>query len=113
MGEYQTWSFEPDKTGLSFALSRRISLLMARLAANPDDTKFLRSIVDIFEALKPVRLDLDLWKSQNIYFSLSRNLCRNAGQRAAHGEAAAKAWLSEFNALGGFLRVNPAAILEK
>jgi alpha-amylase/alpha-mannosidase (GH57 family) len=113
VGEYRTWSFEPDKTGLGFAVSRKIGLLMARLAANPDDPKFLRSIVDIFEALKPLRLDLDLWKSQNIYFSLSRNLYRNAGQRAARAEAAAKAWLADFNALGGFLRVNPAAIREK
>jgi alpha-amylase/alpha-mannosidase (GH57 family) len=110
---YRTWSFEPDKTGLGFAATRKINRLMQALTARPDDLKTLRLIVDAFRILEPLGLEINLWKSQNIYFSLSRNLFRNAGQRAARGEAAAKAWLSDFNALGDFLRVNPAAIREK
>jgi hypothetical protein len=107
---YRLWSIEPDTAGLGFAVSRRIGKLMMRFAADPHDLKSLKSIVDMFRTLKPLGLELDLWKSQNIYFSLSRTLYEGAREKAARGEAAAKDWLSSFEALGDFLRVNPAAI---
>ena len=110
---YRHWSIEPDTAGLGFTVSRRIGTLMMRFAASPHDLKFLRSIVEIFRTLEPLGLELDLWKSQNIYFSLSRTLYEGAREKAARGEAAAKDWLSSFEALGDFLRVNPAAISRK
>jgi alpha-amylase/alpha-mannosidase (GH57 family) len=110
---YRLLSIEPDAAGLGFAASRRIATLMMRFAANPHDLKSLQSIVDIFSTLKPLELELDLWKSQNIYFSLSRTLYAGAREKAARKEAAAKDWLSTFEALGDFLRVNPAAISRK
>ncbi len=108
--EYRAWSFEPDKIGLGFAVSRKIGLMMQKFAADPDDLDGLRSLVRIFEILKPLALDLDLWTSQNIYFSLSRTLYRNACQRGARGNAAAKEWLAKFETLGESLRVNPAEV---
>lgn len=111
--EYRTWSFKPDKAGLGFAASKRITALMTRLAASPDDTKLLRRILDVFQTLEPLRLDLDLWRSQNIFFSLGQTLCRGAREKSGRGDAAAKAWLEDFEALGGFLRVNTVVTQNK
>ncbi|MGA2532300.1 MAG: DUF3536 domain-containing protein [Candidatus Aminicenantales bacterium] len=111
--EYRTWSFKPDKAGLGFAASKKITALMTRLAANPEDAKLLRSILGVFRTLEPLRLDLDLWKSQNIYFSLGRASCRAFRQKSGRGDAAAKAWLADFEALGGFLRVNTVVTQDK
>jgi alpha-amylase/alpha-mannosidase (GH57 family) len=111
--ECRRWSFKPDKAGLGFAASRRIGDMMAKLEANPGDSKLLQAVVAVFEVLKPLALDLDLWKSQNIYFSLSRRDYRETRQKAGRGEAGGKNWLASFDALGGFLGVNSAAIREK
>jgi hypothetical protein len=86
---------------------------MTRLAASPDDTKLLRRILDVFQTLEPLRLDLDLWRSQNIFFSLGQTLCRGAREKSGRGDAAAKAWLEDFEALGGFLRVNTVVTQNK
>jgi alpha-amylase/alpha-mannosidase (GH57 family) len=111
--EYRAWSFDPDRVGLGFAAGRRIELMMQGLAAKPDDAGMLRTLVETLRILKPLGLDIDLWKSQNVYFSLSRTLYKDARRRAARGDASAKEWLSGFEALGGFLSVSPADIREK
>jgi alpha-amylase/alpha-mannosidase (GH57 family) len=111
--EFRRWSFKPDQAGLGFAASRRIGLLMAKLEADPWSARVLKDIVAVFEILKPLALDLDLWRSQNICVSLSRRVYGEARKKVARGEAGAKDWLACFDALGGFLRVNPAAVREK
>ena len=109
VGEYLTWSFEPDKIGLGFAAGRRADLLMQVFAAKPDDINALRTVVETFQILKPLGLDIDLWQCQNICFALSQSIYRDTKQKAARGNAAAKDWLSSFEALGRLLGVNPAA----
>lgn len=111
--EFRRWSFKPDRAGLGFAASRRIGLLMAKLEADPGNATLLKDIVAVFEILKPLALDLDLWRSQNSYVSLSRRVYGEARKKGARGEAGAKDWLACFDALGGSLRVNPAAVREK
>jgi alpha-amylase/alpha-mannosidase (GH57 family) len=111
--EYKAWSFEPDRVGLGFAAGRRIELMMQAFAAKPDDAGRLRTFVEALRILKPLGLEIDLWKSQNIYFSLSRTVFRDAKRKAARGDNAAKKWLSSFEALGRFLGVCPSDIRTK
>jgi alpha-amylase/alpha-mannosidase (GH57 family) len=106
---FKRWSFEPDRDALGFAVSRRIGGLMTDLAANPRDLAALRSILGVFKTLKPLGLDLDLWRSQNIYFELSRKIYPDAKAKVPRGAATAQDWLSSFEALGEFLRVDPVA----
>jgi len=111
--EFRRWSFQPDKAALGFAASRRIGLMMAELEADPTDAKLLNEIVAVFDILQPLALDLDLWRSQNSYVSLSRRVCGEARKKAARGEVGAGDWLASFDALGGYLGVNPAAVRER
>jgi hypothetical protein len=86
---------------------------MQGFAAKPDDINNLHTVVETFQILKPLGLDIDLWKCQNIYFALSRTIYRDTKQKAARGNASAKEWLTSFEALGRLLGVNPAAVREK
>jgi alpha-amylase/alpha-mannosidase (GH57 family) len=113
VSEYLVWSFEPDKIGLGFAAGRRAELMMQGFAAKPDDINNLHTVVETFQILKPLGLDIDLWKCQNIYFALSRTIYRDTKQKAARGNAPAKEWLTSFEELGRLLGVNPAAVREK
>jgi hypothetical protein len=104
--ECRRWSFEPDKSALGFAASKKITTLMTKLAGAPEDAKLVRLVLDLFRTLEPLRLDLNLWKSQNIYFALGQKFCPGARERSCGGDAAATGWLAEFEALAGYLRVN-------
>jgi alpha-amylase/alpha-mannosidase (GH57 family) len=106
--EYRRWSLEPGQAGLVFEAGRKIDSLMARWAEDPRNPEPLRSVARLILVLKPLELDIDLWKSQNLYVSKGRSSNAENTRRASQGEAAAKGWLEAFEAAGNSLRVSPA-----
>jgi len=68
----QLWPIKLDYKTLNFAATQRLNRLMSDLAVNPDNDFLLNKIdgaLGLFNA-PPLKLQLDLWKAQNIYFSL-------------------------------------------
>jgi alpha-amylase/alpha-mannosidase (GH57 family) len=108
VGEYRRWFLEPDKSDLGYVAKRKIESLMTRWAGDPRDGSILKSVDLLLNALKPLELDIDLWKSQNLYVSRGRQALAENTARAARGNVAAKAWLGLFRAGGESLRVSPA-----
>jgi alpha-amylase/alpha-mannosidase (GH57 family) len=106
--EYRTWSLEPGQAGLGFVAEKKIEALMGRWADKPGDAGALRSADRLLAALKPLELEIDLWKSQNLYVSRGREVFSETARRAGQGDAAAAAWLAAFEAAGKSLRVSPA-----
>ena len=105
--EYRKWSLEPGKAGLGFEAGRKIEALMGRWAENPRDPAALGSAERLLAALKPLELDIDLWKSQNLYVSRGREAYAGMKDRAGRGDGAARAWIEAFEAAGRALRVSP------
>ncbi len=105
--EFVFWSFKPDPVTANFITGRRIDDLMARWAERPDDLAALKSAERVFVVLKPLTMELDLRKSQNIYFSLGKSAWRKSAERAAQGEVKAREWQDLVAAVGRRLRFNP------
>lgn len=61
----------------------------------------LQALVDILKTLEEMKLDLDIWKSQNFYFSLLKSFY--AGERTFVNEE----WKATFLKLGELLNVRP------
>jgi hypothetical protein len=106
--EYRKWSLEPGKAGLGFEAEKKIEALIGRWAAEPGEGGPLRSVDRLLAALKPLEIEIDLWKSQNVYVSRGREVFPETARRARRGDAAAEAWLEAFEAAGRSLRVSPA-----
>jgi alpha-amylase/alpha-mannosidase (GH57 family) len=98
---YETWGFKPDGEALSYVVGKRVGALMAAWAANPEDTAGLKKVEKVLAILKRLGVGLDLWQSQNIYFSTGK---------ALFGEAAAE-WVRAFKSVGELLRVDPSVFL--
>ncbi len=111
--EFKTWSFKPDPTALSYILGKKIAALMTDLAARPDDLARLKAIDDFLALLQPLSMDLNLWESQNIYFSLGKQRDRQTLEKAGRGDRPARDRVEAFDSLGNFLRVKPPAAPEK
>jgi alpha-amylase/alpha-mannosidase (GH57 family) len=107
MTEFKFWSFKPDPVRADFITGRTIDRLMTRWAGRPEDVSALRAVERLFAVLKPMVTELDLWKSQNIFFSLGRAVWQKTADAAARGELKARDWLELFDAVGRDLRFDP------
>jgi len=103
--EIKRLSLEPDKPTLSFAASQRINTLMEGLSKTPEDVSLLENIEAIFRILSALPLELDLWKTQNIYFSIGKKIYGRMREKTERGDQTAKKWVEHFNSLGNYLYV--------
>jgi alpha-amylase/alpha-mannosidase (GH57 family) len=99
-GEYANWGFKPDGEALSYIVSRKIRDLMASWAERPEDAAGLIKVEGVLAVMKRLDVGLDLWQSQNIYFSVGRSFCSGAAE-----------WARAFASVGELLRVDPSAFL--
>ncbi|RJR51315.1 MAG: DUF3536 domain-containing protein [Desulfobacteraceae bacterium] len=115
--EAQEWGLQLDRIRAEFIAGRQANADMEALnrlclsSPAPDlgaSADLLRRIVSFFEAIAPLDLRLDLWKAQNIYFSIGKRMLETARERALQNDAAALRWIETFNRLGAFLDVGIA-----
>ncbi len=109
--EYEAWDFRPDGEALSYVAGRKVAALMAAWAEKPGDVAGLDKAEGLLRVLKRMNIGLDLWPSQNIYFSTGKALRGQAEPKDEQGQNDAAEWARAFNSLGELLRVDPAVFL--
>lgn len=105
VNESGSWGVKLNVSELSFAASGRMSDLTARICGNPKDVELMTLLDRLFVLLKRLNVEPRLWKMQNIYFALSREMYPDFLEKAARGDAFAERWSSAFQVLGGHLRI--------
>ncbi|UCD34269.1 MAG: DUF3536 domain-containing protein [Nitrospiraceae bacterium] len=103
--EIKKWSLVIDKQGIGFAASRIINSHMETLQDAPENLSLMARIDTILKLLSPLSVDLDLWKAQNIYFSMARSLYKDMKKKAEQSDGRNKKWIEEFRKLGYHLKV--------
>jgi len=103
--EFQKWQLEPDSDSLGFAASKKINDLMSEIRADPENLTLLENTVQLMATLKTFSLDLNLWKSQNLYFSHCQQLGRDMQLRAKKNNLRANTWMGLMKSLGDHLSV--------
>jgi alpha-amylase/alpha-mannosidase (GH57 family) len=103
--EAKKWSFELDRTTLGFVASKKINSLIEKLSVTPEDLSLLERIETIFRILSTLSLELDLWKTQNVCFSINRQLNGEMREGAERGDQTAKKWVSHFDNLQDYIHV--------
>jgi len=98
------WPIDLDPA-LTLIASKQINGLMEKLMEKPDDITLLQTVSQIVKALNDIHLGLDLWKSQNILFSISRLHLGEQRARAEKGDMAAKKWMELFESLENDMHV--------
>jgi len=97
--EIRRWPVTLDVAGLSLTAVKKIESLMEELQKKPDDIKILQTLNSIAQASDELKLKPNLWKSQNILFSLSQQQLAGMKARAEKGDESAKAWVERFENL--------------
>ncbi len=96
---------ELDRATLGFIAGNKITALMEKLRGAPEDLAQMEAINELLATIEPLQLGPNLWKAQNILFSLSRNLYQQTKERADKGDEAARRWMEQFSALEGRMYV--------
>jgi alpha-amylase/alpha-mannosidase (GH57 family) len=103
--EFKKWTLHPDKTLLGFVTSSKINEIMVKLQANPENMSLLKTIDNLLEILRDFPLDLNLWKSQNIYFTLCKGIHSEMQEKIKSGDPLAEDWMESMKNIGRHLHV--------
>ncbi len=103
--ELKNWSIDRDKENLSFLASKKISDLMRKFSHNVEDLSLLEIVMETTKNLYQLKLHIDLWKAQNVYFSIGKRIYSKKMVEAKKGRAKAKKWIAYFDIIGHYLQV--------
>ena len=102
--EMKRWSFKRDQANFTYLASQKISKLMKRLSEHPDNVQLMEKIIAVLELLGQLHLELDLWRTQNIYFAMGQKVYPDFAAKAAGDEMAGR-WVKLFGQLGDILLI--------
>jgi len=88
-----------DTPGLEHALRQRLNALVEQWAQNPRNSEALEMIEALVSLARVPPFEVDLWKSQNVYYELLQEVSRAPRLRASRG------WLNHFFGLGKWLGI--------
>ncbi len=103
--EFGDWKLEPDRISLGYAAARKINALLSEAAREPDAAGALRTADSLLAALEDLKLGIDLWKSQNIFFFSLRDKLGGKKAAADKGDPQAREWLEAAVSLAGRLGI--------
>lgn len=94
-----------DRELLGFRAGEWVSGAMEKLLNKPEERELMEGISLVLGSLSSVDVALDLWRPQNMYFSLGESTCPRMKNDAEKQEQSAEAWLRAFEELGSRLNV--------
>ncbi len=105
IGEAKKWTIKIDTTTIGFVASSWVSLFMEKLNERSGNIQLFNKIDRVMEILKPLSLPMNLWKAQNIYFSMWRNFFVKMNKQQIHEDSVTEQWVEGFRKLGKHLQV--------
>jgi alpha-amylase/alpha-mannosidase (GH57 family) len=94
-----------DVEGLSYVVERALERLAHDFLEHPRDMERLEKWADMASLTEALPFDVNLWKTQNVFYDLSRNVYPSMLSRSGEGDDPAKRWIQVFAALGDQLSV--------
>jgi alpha-amylase/alpha-mannosidase (GH57 family) len=106
--EIKKWSLNIDRPKTGYVASNRINSMMETLANKPNDIQFIEEMDVTLKLLGEISVELDLWKAQNIYFSIGRRLYSEMKAKSEEASSKSRVWIDKFRKLGYYLGVKLA-----
>jgi alpha-amylase/alpha-mannosidase (GH57 family) len=103
--EFKKWDLDADKSLLGYVTSVKLNVMMGEVQKEPENLSRLKNMDNLLDTLKAFPIDLNLWRSQNIYFTLCQNLAGVMQDREKSGDPLARQWIELMKNIGSFLSV--------
>jgi alpha-amylase/alpha-mannosidase (GH57 family) len=102
--EVKKWSHEID-TLVGLVSSSWINSRMLKLSYQTDDLVLFKKIEKILKLMRELPVELNIWKAQNIYFTIGRDGYKLIKEKAEKGDSFSKKWVEAFRKLGYYMQV--------
>jgi hypothetical protein len=93
-----------DSVGLGYTLGRTIERIAEEFRASPEDVALLQQLDSAVGLARTLPFEVDVWKSQNLYYELLQNIYAEFQEEAGLGYLDARQWVEAFTALGKKLK---------
>lgn len=91
---------ELHRESLSYVIKAHFERQLERLSKSPEEMALLAQTAEIAEIVRNLKLEVNLWKPQNLYFRMLHNIVPGQREKAAGGDSTAQEWLLHFLKLG-------------
>lgn len=105
LGEATELKVRLDESGLSYVVERALENLAATHRSRPYDMATLEQLVDLATLARNLPFEVDLWKTQNLFYATVRDTLAETRARADVGDARASQALPLLHRLGEHLSV--------
>lgn len=100
------FSLEIEKEDIQFFASQKINGAVEEFFhSRVYDSSFLEEIISFMTIIESLRLDLNLWEAQNMYFALGKKYLAELTSKKPEEQESAKKWRDSFIRLGDCLMV--------
>jgi alpha-amylase/alpha-mannosidase (GH57 family) len=106
VSEIRKWSLKIDKEMIRYVATAWINSFMERLSHQPEEMALLGKIEVVLKSLNSLSIDVDLWKAQNICFSIGKALGKEMNERVERRDDSARTWIETYRQLCSHLHVN-------
>ncbi len=93
-----------DTAGLAYTLGRTIDRITEEFNAFPESIELLEQLDEAVALTRSLPFEVDVWKTQNVYYRLLRSVYVEFQREAAQGYQDARQWIAAFTRLGRRLR---------
>lgn len=94
-----------DAATLQPPISQALLRLVTRLASAPSDLTLLQTLTEIMQLVSTLPFSVELWKVQNVFYTLCQTAYPAFRQKAAQDDPQARLWVHHCHALGDLLAV--------
>jgi len=98
--EVQTDNIELHLDVLGYAIKAYLDRQLVQLVEASDNVPLLARTAEIAEIVRMMDVEVNLWKTQNLFFKLLNEVAPAQREQAGRGDAAAGEWLQHFVKLG-------------
>ena len=105
VGDIGHWSLKVDTAMAGYHATQRLNRIIEEFRLQINDSTKVEQARALIVLLREIDVHPELWKVQNVYFSISRKILPKMQSRAAHGDSGARRWVELFLDLGSYLRV--------
>jgi alpha-amylase/alpha-mannosidase (GH57 family) len=94
-----------DREGLSYGVERALQRIATNFLEHPRDLDRLEAWTELARLTEALPFDVNLWKSQNVFYDLLKTVYPSMRERAADGDETSQRWVDVFAGLGEQLSV--------
>jgi alpha-amylase/alpha-mannosidase (GH57 family) len=104
-GEIQKWNIAIDTAKIKYIAESNIGEMAQKFSDAPEDKTVMNTIVQFIKACDLLKLEINLGKAQNAYYTVGKKHLYEIKSRTLSGNKDAENWIGLFNLLGEYLKV--------